>query len=158
MTAFPQTSADREGYLKVMLAVLDDVSDAAVRDTAIRYAKGLVVKQSKTFAPTPAEFASECREFDNLVRLRNRKPLPPPPAVKRGSYFQRQEATKAKYVGFKVLAEGLATETYQKMLKRKSFEHPHFFVASLGTVYGGLHPALAGEKREAPRPYAEQDG
>lgn len=136
-----------------MLAVLEDVSDASVRDTAIRYAKGLVPKQSKTFAPTPAEFATECREFDNLERLRNRPRLAPPVAVKRGSYFQRQEATRAKYAGFTILAENLTTETYQKMLKRNAFAHPHFFVASLGTVYGGLHPILAG--KPSARPYNE---
>jgi hypothetical protein len=56
LNSFPQTAGDIDALLKIMLAVLDDVSDAAVRNSAIRFAKGDVHGQELRFAPTPAEF------------------------------------------------------------------------------------------------------
>jgi hypothetical protein len=68
LNSFPQTAGDIDALLKIMLAVLDDVSDAAVRNSAIRFAKGDVHGQELRFAPTPAEFRKVCVEFDDKAR------------------------------------------------------------------------------------------
>jgi hypothetical protein len=154
LTSFPQSGTDREGFLKIMLAVLDDVSDESVRETAKRYAKGMVPRQSKTFAPTPAEFSSECRDWDKLQALKNRPRIAPPVTVRRGGYFERLKVKRDMYSGFPILFEGISYDAYRQMLARKMLPDPHFFVAHIGAIYSGLHPTLAGAKR-IPRPHHE---
>jgi hypothetical protein len=154
LTSFPQSGADREGFIKIMLAVLDDVSDDSVKATATRYAKGIVPKQDKRFAPTPAEFSSECREHDKLEKLRHRIPIAPPVAVQRGGYFQRLQAKRDEYRAFSIIQEGVGHDLYQKLLQRKVLPNPHFWVAHTGVIYAGLHPKLAGS-RNVPAAHSE---
>lgn len=135
LTSFPQTAPDVDAFLKVMLAVVDDVSDDAVRTTAIRYAKGIVPKQSKTFAPTPAEFASECREHDKLEALKNRPRIEPPKRAASLNIVQKQQALRNKWSHLKILAEDINHDRYLKL--RKTLPNPHFWSAALGTIYQG---------------------
>lgn len=196
-----------------MLAVLDDVSDAAVRDTAIRFAKGEVNGQELRFAPTPAEFRKVCREYDDKAQHtvwleQNRasvQPLPMPVHKRpiregvrdiieqyRANYRERlktepnlkytdsirrdfasatgkelklpdPKAVKSdvawqplppveddpQYAGFAILHDNISHVQYRKMLKRGQLPNPHFFVASAGVIYGGLHPKLVGKGRAA---------
>lgn len=135
LNSFPQTASDVETFVKIMLVVLDDVSDDAVRATAIRYAKGLVPKQSKTFAPTPAEFSSECREYDKLEQLKNRPRIEPPKAAAHLNIVQKQQALRNKWSHLKILAEDINHDRYLKL--RKTLPNPHFWSAALGTIYQG---------------------
>lgn len=149
LSSFPATAGDPDVLLRVYFEDTKHVPEEIVAATAIRYRQGRVQGQSRKFAPTPAEFIAEAEETWKLEKIRNRPRLAPPAHVQRGSYFERQQAVRDRYGAFPVLADGLTTETYQKMLKRQAFTHPHFFVASLGTVYSGLHPAMAAQ---APKP------
>lgn len=118
-----------------MLAVLDDVSDEAVRATAIRYAKGVVAKQDKRFAPTPAEFASECREHDKLEALKARPRIAPPQRAASLTIVQKQAALRNKWSHLKVIAEDINHDRYLRL--RKTLPNPHFWCAAIGTIYGG---------------------
>ena len=60
LNCFPPSAADREAYLKTMLAVVNDISDEAVRATVIKYAMGEVPEQNMEFAPSPPLFRKAC--------------------------------------------------------------------------------------------------
>ena len=119
LTSFPQSAADREGVLKVMLAVLDDVSEAAVRATAIKYAKGEVNGQDLRFAPTPAEFRKVCLQFDDQAKhkvwlAQNRESIQPLPAPTR--HRPVRESTKA-------IIEGYRASYQEKLLTRPDLKY-----------------------------------
>lgn len=59
-------------------AVLRDVSGQAVIEAAQRFTAGLVPDQSKTFAPSIAEFATEARRLHELIPYRYLPRLPAP--------------------------------------------------------------------------------
>lgn len=71
VNAFPQgQSTDPEVLLRTYRAVLRDISPAAITETAGRFASGRVADQSKTFAPSVAEFATEARRVEADMRER----------------------------------------------------------------------------------------
>lgn len=156
LLAFPQTAGEPDALLRIYFEDTKHIEPHIVAETATRFRQGRVPKQSKQFAPTPAQFIEEAEDAENLERLRSRKPLPPPVSVQRGSYFQRLEAKKAQYASFEILYEGIDHKTYQKMLAGRKLPNPHFWVAHTGIVYKGLHPKLAG--KSAARPHSEVAG
>jgi len=156
LLAFPQTTGEPDALLRIYFGDTKHIDQKIVAETATRFRQGRVPKQSKQFAPTPAQFIEEAEEAEKLERLRNRKPLPPPQFIQRGSYFKRLEAKKALYSAFEILFEDIGHKDYQKLLAGNKLPHPHFYVAHTGIIYKGLHPKLAG-KKVAPRPHSEVD-
>lgn len=61
-------------------AALKDVASQAVIEAAQRFICGDVKDQSRTFAPSVAEFVQEARRIAELIPYRNRQSLPAPAA------------------------------------------------------------------------------
>lgn len=79
LNSFPQQAAtDSETLLKTYSAVLRDVSSQAVTEAAQRFISGDVKDQSRTFAPSIAEFVQEARRIAELIPFRDRLGLPAP--------------------------------------------------------------------------------
>lgn len=57
-------------------AVLSKVSSQAIVEAAMRYASGEVSGQSRTFAPSVADFVQESKRIDELIPYRGRLQLP----------------------------------------------------------------------------------
>jgi hypothetical protein len=153
LSAFPQTQGDHKALFRIYVADTAHIAPEHVVATAARFRQGRVPKQSKQFAPTPAQFIEEAEEAEKLERLRNRIPIAPPKAVQRGGYFQRLQAKRDEYRAFSIIQEGVGHDLYQKLLQRKALPNPHFWVAHTGVIYAGLHPKLAG--RPASKPHSE---
>jgi hypothetical protein len=156
LSAFPQTQGDHKALFRIYVADTAHIAPQHVIDTAARFRQGRVPKQSKQFAPTPAQFIEEAEEAEKLERLRNRIPIAPPKAVHLGGYFQRLQAKRDEYAGFPVLFYGLSHDQYRKMYARKAISNPHFWVAHTGDVHSGLHPSLQG--RKPAKAYSEVNG
>jgi hypothetical protein len=80
LNAFPQGSGNPDLTLRTYEAVLRDVTPAAVIEAAQRFTGGDVPGQSKTFAPSTAEFTQEAKRIASLLPYRNRPALPAPSA------------------------------------------------------------------------------
>lgn len=78
INAFPQSAVNLKALLLTFEQVLSGVSDQSITETATRFCSGLVEGQSRTFAPSVAEFSTEARRWDGLMPYRNRAALPKP--------------------------------------------------------------------------------
>lgn len=72
------------------------ISDQAICEAAGRFRRGLVVGQSKTFAPSIAEFITEARRIDDLIPYRNRVALPAP-EPQRASPTTREDRIRMRF-------------------------------------------------------------
>ncbi len=79
LNAFPQSTADKRALLLTFDRALSDVSDQAISEAVDRFICGDVKDQSRTFAPSIAEFVQETRRIDELIPYRGRARLAPPP-------------------------------------------------------------------------------
>lgn len=107
LNAFPQQAT---ANIKGLLLTYDEdtigIEDQAIVEAAIRFRRGLVEGQNKTFAPSIAEFITEARRIADLLPYRGRASLPPPPREP----FRHDDAKTRIRMGFKmsVLSAGLA--------------------------------------------------
>jgi hypothetical protein len=150
LSSFPQTAGDPDVLLRVYIEDTAHIPDNIVALTAVRFRQGRIPKQSKQYAPTPAQFIEEAEQEHRLETLRNRPRVEPPAIVRRGDFFKRIDAKRALYSNFPVLFENIGHDDYQKMMARKSLPNPHFWVAHTGVIYSGLHPKLAGKPVSKP--------
>jgi hypothetical protein len=100
LNSFPQQAAtDSETLLRTYSAVLRDVSSQAITETAQRFISGDAPDQSRTFAPSVAEFVQEARRWASLIPYRDRPALPAP--VRSQPHRFDDEQTRIR-MGFKM--------------------------------------------------------
>jgi len=114
------------------------VGDKAVDEACRRFISGDVQGQSKTFAPSIAEFVTEARSRQELIDLKAKPQLPAP------RYFPgplapfqvRQQKRLNENAHLPVLFEGINSDQWRKLSMERKVPVGAKFVASLGIVYG----------------------
>lgn len=100
LNAFPQqASADIRGLLLTYDEDTTGIQDQAIIEAAQRFRRGLVASQSKTFAPSVAEFVQEARRVVELLPYRGRAQLSPP---QRDDGYRREDRATRVRMGFKM--------------------------------------------------------
>lgn len=119
-------------------AALRDVISQAVIEAAQRFTCGDVTGQSRTFAPSIAEFVQEARRIADLIPYRSRPRLPPPTEPQRGlAPFQiTQQRLLAENAHLPILFENISYDQWRKMSREKQVPVGAKWVAALGIVYG----------------------
>src|SRR5690349_14870866 len=114
LNAFPQSAADLRGLLLTYDQALFGVSDQAICETAQRFTCGEVKDQSRTFAPSVAEFVQEAKRWASLIPFRNRPALPAP--VRSEPHRFDDRATRIR-MGFKlqVLSAAIALKAVDRV-------------------------------------------
>lgn len=99
LNGFPQqATADLRGLLLTYDEDLVGVSEQAICEAAVRFRRGLVEGQSKTFAPSIAEFCVEARKIADILPFRDRRSIPPP----RNEPFRHDDKKTRIRMGFKM--------------------------------------------------------
>lgn len=119
-------------------AVLQGLSPQAVTEAAQRFTMGDVQGQSKTFAPSIAEFVTEARKRQEFIDIKAKPRLTSNYKHTGTPFHVRQEKTRTKYRDCAILAENIGQAEYQTRVKE--FPPGHALVCSVATVYGP--PAL----------------
>lgn len=118
--------------------VLQGLSPQSVIEAAQRFTMGDVQGQSKTFAPSIAEFVSEARLRQEYIDIKAKPRLPPP------RYFPgplapfqvRQQKRLSENSHLPVLFEGINSDQWRKMSLAREIPAGSKWVASTGIVYG----------------------
>lgn len=118
--------------------VLQGLSPQAVTEAAQRFTMGDVEGQSKTFAPSIAEFVTEARSRQEYIDLKAKPRLPAP------RYFPgplapfqvRQQKRLAENAHLPVLFENISYDQWRKMSIAKEIPVGAKWIASSGIVYG----------------------
>jgi hypothetical protein len=126
---------------------LQGLSATAVIEAAHRFIAGDVQGQSKTFAPSVAEFVTEARQRQEYIDLKAKPRLPAPNFYHHtGSpFYVRQERVRTKYRECAVLAESIGLDDYRRRCTANEFPDGHAWIAAVATVYGP--PAMEIAKR-----------
>lgn len=114
LNAFPQSAADLRGLLLTYDQALTGVSDQATCEAAQRFVTGDVKDQSRTFAPSVAEFVQEARRIAELIPYRDRVGLPAP-ANYRPHRFDDEKTRIRMGFKMKVLSAGIAMSTVDRV-------------------------------------------
>jgi hypothetical protein len=117
---------------------LVDSSSQSIIEAAQRFTTGKVQGQSKTFAPSVAEFVAEVERRQELIDIKAKPRLPPP------RYFPgplapfqiRQQQRLAENSDRPILFEGINFDQWKKLSANKEVPTGAIWVASLGIVYG----------------------
>lgn len=118
-------------------SVLQDILPQAVIDASQRFTMGDVEGQSKTFAPSIAEFVTEARRRQEIIKLKA-TPLLPAPRWFPGPLapFQvRQQKRLAENAHLPVLHENISFDQWRKMSAAKEIPVGAKWMSS-GIVYG----------------------
>lgn len=138
LNCFPQTNQDYRLLLRTFSALLDDVADQAITETAKRFAAGDVPEQSMKFAPSAPEFVAAARRQEEIIEIRNRPKLPAP--AYRSTRLSPIEISRqqafAKFAGHPVLFEDIGHEQWIKLSKSKSVPAGAVWCAQLAIVFG----------------------
>lgn len=145
LNSFPQGSSNPDLTMTTYEAVLRGASPQAIIEAAERFVKGLVSGQSKTFAPSIAEFFTEVTQRQEYIDLRAKPRLPPP------RYFPgplapfqiRQQKRFAENSHLPVLFEDVSFDKWRLMSAAKEIPVGAKWVA--GIVYGP-EPKHEGDK------------
>jgi hypothetical protein len=116
---------------------MSGLSSQAVIEAARRFIMGDVPKQSKTFAPSVAEFVAEVRNQQEIIEIRKTPRLPAP------RYFPgplapfqvRQQKRLAENSHLPILFENISYDQFRKMSAAKEIPVGASW-CSLGIVYG----------------------
>lgn len=119
-------------------AVLAGMSSQAVIEAAQRFTMGDVSGQSKTFAPSIAEFVAEARQRQEYIDLKAKPRLPAPNYYQHtGSPFHiRQQKIRTKYQDCPIIQENVSYDEARAMSKAGKIPVGGAWVAAVATVYG----------------------
>lgn len=118
--------------------VLQGISPQAVTEAAQRFTMGDVQGQSKTFAPSIAEFVAEARRRQEFIDIK-RKPSLPAPRYFPGPLapFQvRQQKRLSENAHLPILHKDISYDQWRKMSAAKEIPVGAKWIASSGIVYG----------------------
>lgn len=138
LNGFPQGNANPDLTMATFEAALRDVTSQAVIEAAQRFTCGDVTGQSRTFAPSIAEFVQEARRIADLIPYRDRPRLPPP-SHRPGPLapFQvTQQRLRAENEHLPVLFEDVSYDRWRKLSADRQVPVGAKWVAALGIVYG----------------------
>jgi hypothetical protein len=131
--------------LRTYRAVLANCSSQAIVEAAQRFTTGRVPDQSKTFAPSVAEFLGEVERQQELIDIK-KKPALPPPRYFPGPLapFQiRQQKRLSENSHLPVISANATFEEFRRLSASKQLPVGAKFVASLGIIYGPEPSLLA---------------
>ncbi len=138
LNSFPSSNSNPDLTMGTYEQVLQGISPQAVTEAAQRFTMGDVQGQSKTFAPSIAEFVAEARQRQEYVELKKNPRLPPP------RYFPgplapfqiKQQKRLAENAHLPILFENISYDQFRKLSAAKEIPVGARWVASLGVVYG----------------------
>jgi len=136
LNSFPQGTGNPDLTMGTYEAVLKDISSQAVIEAAQRFTMGEVHGQSKTFAPSVAEFVTEARQRQEYIDLKA-KPRLPAPRYSPGSLapFQvRQEKRRAEYADRPVIEANVPLDRFVALSRAKQLPTDAIWVSSLGIL------------------------
>jgi hypothetical protein len=136
--SFAQTGDNADLTRDTYKLALQDLSSQSVIEAAQRFTMGDVEGQSKTFAPSIAEFVTEARKRQEYIDLKAKPRLPAP------RYFPgplapfqvRQQKRLSENSHLPVLFENINSDQWRKMSAAKEIPVGAKWCASLGIVYG----------------------
>lgn len=119
-------------------AVLRDASSQAVTEAAQRFTTGKVSGQSKTFAPSVAEFVAEVERRQELIDIQAKPRLPAPKHFPGplAPFQVRQQKRLSEYSNRKVIFENVSFDQWRLLSARKEVPTGSAWAASLGVVFG----------------------
>lgn len=135
--SFAQTGDNPDLTRDTYKLALQDLSSQAVIEAAQRFVMGDVQGQSKTFAPSIAEFVAEARQRQELLALKARPRLPAP------RYFPgplapfqiRQQKRLAENAHLAILFENISFDQFRKMSRAREIPVGAKW-CSLGIIFG----------------------
>lgn len=115
---------------------LRGLSSQAIIEAAQRFTMGEVQGQSKTFAPSVAEFVTEARQRQEYIDLKAKPRLPAP------RYFPgplapfqvRQEKRRAQYADRPVIEANVPLDRFIAMSRAKQLPADAIWVATMGIL------------------------
>lgn len=132
-------------------AALRGVSSRAVLEAAQRFTLGEVEGQSRTFAPSVAEFVQEARKRQEYLDLRNRPRLPAP-VYRRGKLAPFEvlaEKARAANAHLPILHADVSYDTFLALHRAGKLPVGAKWVAALSTIFGPEVPASASTEQAA---------
>lgn len=134
--SFPSGSEDTELRLRTFDSVLDGIPGPVITEVAKRFTSGDVDGQSRTFAPSVAEFTQEARRLADLRQYRNRPALPAPEKY-RGTppFMVRQEQAKTRFAGWTVFKENVGYDEARNLSKSRELPVGAVWSGCLGTIF-----------------------
>ena len=148
LNAFPQS-----GHAKALLLTyeqaLTGVGDAAVEETCRRFIAGDVQGQSKTFAPSVAEFVTEARKRQEIIDTLARPRLSAPTYIRGQAPFEilRQKAL-TKFQDCPILHENISHAEFMALSKTGKIPVGAVWSAATCHVYGGNAEEISVGKRK----------
>lgn len=148
LNAFPTSNSNPDLTMGTYEAVLQGLSPQAVIEAAQRFTMGDVTGQSKTFAPSIAEFVAEARQRQEYIDIKNKPRLPAPSHFHTGAPFHvRQERVRARYRECPILFESISYDEWRRLSVTKAVPVGSVWVAAVATVYGPPAAQIAEGKR-----------
>lgn len=136
LNSFPASNSNPDLTMGTYEQVLQGLSPQAVTEAAQRFTMGDVQGQSKTFAPSIAEFVTEARQRQEYIDLKDKPRLQHFYHHTGTPFHIRQEKRRTKYQDYPVIAENINFDQWRRLSQSKEVPVGAFWVAALGTVYG----------------------
>lgn len=143
LNAFPMGNSNPDLTMDTYELATQGLSPQAVIEAAQRFIMGDVQGQSKTFAPSIAEFVAEARQRQEYIDIKAKPRIPVYRHHTGSPFYVRQEKTRTKYSECEILAENVGLDEYRRRVKE--FPEGHAWIGALATVYGP--PAMEIVKR-----------
>lgn len=136
LNAFPMGNSNPDAMMGSYELALQGLCPTAVIEAARRFTLGDVQGQSKTFAPSIAEFVQEARQRQEYIDIKALPKLPPPVYRHHTGtpFYIRQEKTRTRYKDCAILAENVGIDEYRRRVRE--FPEGHAWIAAVATVYG----------------------
>ncbi|MBZ9759466.1 hypothetical protein LB553_01005 [Mesorhizobium sp. CA8] len=136
LNAFPTSKSDPDLTLDTFEMATSGLSSQAVIEAAQRYTMGEVHGQTKTFAPSVAEFVTEARQRQEYIELKAKPRLPAP------RYFPgplapfqvRQEKRRAENADRQVIEANVPLDRFVALSRAKQLPVGAVWVATMGIL------------------------
>lgn len=139
-------------------AALRTCPGSAITEAAERFIGGRVEGQSLTFAPSIAEFSTEVRRCQDMIRWRMRAlPAPSVPAVaasRRAPFEVLAAKTRSRFAERPILFQEVTLDQFKVLSRHRQIPPGSTFSVLLGTVYG---PEDAGDWQPPPAEIVEAE-
>jgi hypothetical protein len=136
LNAFPSSNSNPDLTMGTYEAVLQGVSPQAVTEAAQRFTMGDVPGQSKTFAPSIAEFVTEARQRQEYIDLKARPRLPAPRFFPGplAPFQVRQEKRRAENADRPVIEGNVPLDRFVALSRAKQLPTGAIWVATMGIL------------------------
>ena len=136
LNAYPQTGGNPDLTMATYEMALRGLSSQAVIEAAQRFTMGEVQGQSKTFAPSVAEFVTEARQRQEYIDIKAKPRLAAPrylPGPK-APFQVRQAKRRAQYADRPVLEANVPLDRFVALSRAKQLPTDAIWVACLGIL------------------------